>query len=179
MTIPDQSELYRPVDMGALLDSGRNVDITASVEECAAIATRLGLVALRDFRVRGRLDVVKRGRVTSFDARLTAVVTQTCIVTLEPVEAVIDDVIEVRLLSQSETKAQQELDIDIDEDDFEITETGIVDVGDIAVQYLALALDPYPRSPGAGEVVLPKEGADDESTTANPFEVLKKLKDKA
>ena len=173
------SELHRPVDLGGLLDSGRVVDITASADECAAIARRLGLVALRDFRAVGRLDVVRRGRVTSFDARLRATVTQTCIVTLEPVEAVIDETIEVRLLSQSETRAQQELDIDIEEDDIEITETGIVDVGDIAVQYLALALDPYPRSPGAAEVVLPVEGGDEETTPANPFDVLKKLKDKA
>ena len=173
------SELHRPIDLGGLLDSGRVVDITASADECAAIARRLGLVALRDFRAVGRLDVVRRGRVTSFDARLRATVTQTCIVTLEPVEAVIDETIEVRLLSQSETRAQQELDIDIEEDDIEITETGIVDVGDIAVQYLALALDPYPRSPGAAEVVLPVEGGDEETTPANPFDVLKKLKDKA
>jgi uncharacterized metal-binding protein YceD (DUF177 family) len=179
MSTPETSELHRPVDMGTLLDSGRVVDITASPQECAAIARRLDLIALRDFRVVGRLDVVRRGRITSFDARLTAVVTQTCIVTLDPVQASIDEVIEVRLLSQSETRAQQELDIDIDEDDIEITETGIVDVGDIAVQYLALALDPYPRSPGAAEVVLPVEGADDETTPANPFDVLKKLKDKA
>jgi uncharacterized metal-binding protein YceD (DUF177 family) len=179
MTMSEKGELHRPVDMGGLLDSGRIVDITASADECAAIARRLGLVALRDFHVAGRLDVVTRGRVSSFDARLKAVVTQTCIVTLDPVEAVIDEVIEVRLLSQSETRAQQELDIDIEEDDIEITETGIVDLGDIAVQYLALALDPYPRSAGAAEVVLPVEGGDDDRAPANPFDVLKKLKDKA
>jgi uncharacterized metal-binding protein YceD (DUF177 family) len=144
------SELHRPFEIAAIPDAGRAVDIAATPEECAAIAERLGLVALRDFRVKGRLGVRRRGRGASFEAHLTATVTQSCIVTLEPVEAAIDEEIAVRLLSEDEAQVQEELDIDAEEDDIEIVEGGVVDVGDLCVQYLALALDPYPRRPDAG-----------------------------
>ena len=171
-------ELSRPFDIVALPEGGRAVEITASEAERAAIARRLGLLGLGAFGVAGRLDPLRRGHSAVFGGRLTARVTQECIVSGDPVEAEIDEELYIRLLTEAEADARTELDIEADEDDLEIAEAGMVDLGDIGVQYLALALDPYPRAPGAGDVVLPEEESGEESKRENPFAVLKKLKDK-
>ncbi len=172
------AELTRPFDIVSLPDGGRAIEIAPSDDERAAIAARLGLLGLAAFSVKGRLDRLRRGHSAVFEGRLTALVTQECIVSGDPVDAAIDEELSVRLLTEDEAEARTELDIEADEDDIEVAAAGIIDLGDICVQYLALALDPYPRAPGAADVVLPQEGADDVSTAENPFAVLKKLKDK-
>jgi uncharacterized metal-binding protein YceD (DUF177 family) len=178
MTAREAGELHRPFDIVALPEGGRAIEITAGDAEREAIARRLGLLALAGFTVRGRLDPLRRGHSAVFGGRMIAKVTQECIVSGDPVEAEIDEEIHVRLLTEHEAEARDELEIEADEDDIEVAEEGIVDLGDICVQYLALALDPYPRSPAAANVVLPEEDAGDDSTETNPFAVLKKLKDK-
>lgn len=172
------SEMQRIIDIGALTDSGRAVDFVASPEECAAVAKRLGLMAVRDLRVLGRLDPIRKGRATRFTARMTAGVIQSCVVSLDPVDAVIDEDLQIRLVTEEPQQSSAELDLEPDEEDIEVVNEGLVDVGDICVQYLALALDPYPRRADLAdtEVPLPEEPAEDVS---NPFAVLKKLKDKA
>ncbi len=172
-------ELHRPFDIVALPESGRAIDIAPNAEEREAIAARLGLVALHDMRLHGQLRPLRRGFSAMLQGRLTASVTQSCIVTLDPVDAAVDEEIEVRLLTEAEADARSEVEIEADEDDVEIAEGGVVDVGDVAVQYLALSLDPYPRSPGAAEMPLPETADEEESSSPNPFAVLKKLKDNA
>lgn len=171
-------EFTRPFDIVSLPEGGRAIEIAPSDDERAAIAARLGLLGLAAFSVKGRLDPLRRGHSAVFGGRLTATVTQECIVSGDPVEALIGEELSVRLLTEDEAEARTELDIEADEDDIEVADAGIVDLGDICVQYLALALDPYPRAPGAADIVLPQEGANDESPAENPFAVLKKLKDK-
>jgi hypothetical protein len=61
-------------------------------------------------------------------------------------------------------------DGDDDPDDIE-TEAGIADLGEALAQQLSLALDPYPRTPGAE---LPDEYRADGAS--GPFAVLRKLR---
>jgi uncharacterized metal-binding protein YceD (DUF177 family) len=178
MTTQIPVELHRPFDIVSLPDGGRGIEITASQTERDAIARRLGLLGLGDFTVRGRLDPLRRGRSAVFDARMTASVTQECIVSGDPVEAAIDEEIHVRLMTEDEAEARAELDLDVDEEDVEVAAAGIVDLGDICVQYLTVALDPYPRAPGAVAPAMPEEDDADDNIVPNPFAVLKKLKDK-
>jgi hypothetical protein len=70
----------------------------------------------------------------------------------------------------------EEFDIDridaMDEwDDVELVDDGAIDIGELAVQYLSLSLDPYPRKPDAS---WPATGA--EAEPASPFAVLRGLK---
>ncbi len=109
---------------------------------------------------------------------MTAAVTQRCVVSLEPVDADIDETLQIRLVTEEQEQTSAELDLHPDEEDVEVVDAGLIDLGDICVQYLALALDPYPRRADLSdtEVPLPEEISEDVS---NPFAVLKKLKDKA
>jgi uncharacterized metal-binding protein YceD (DUF177 family) len=65
------------------------------------------------------------------------------------------------------------------EDPPEVAVGGRIDLGEIAVVHLALALDPYPRAPGAAFDakawgVEPEK--DEKPTTVSPFAALAKLK---
>jgi uncharacterized metal-binding protein YceD (DUF177 family) len=171
-------ELSRPLDVAALPDAGKTVEFAAGDAERAAVARRLGLLGLADLRVSGRVDVLRRGRSALLTGTLHAAVTQSCVVSLDPVEAVIEEPLRVRLLDAAEAAREAE-EPDPDEDDVEILEDGAIDLGELAVQYLALALDPYPRRPDLADAGPSAEPETGENVVPGPFAVLKKLKDNA
>ncbi len=167
-----------------LRDDGKTrVEIQASGEECAALAEAYGLAAVASLS--GTLFLAKRGPVVRVTGTLVAQVTQTCVVTLEPFEAKIDDKIERDYapeayvlaaweeLSRLEAAGSQEPIAD-PPDPF--LEGGKIDLGALLAESLALALDPYPKKPGV-EFASPEDpaaGADE-----SPFAVLARLKGQA
>ena len=97
-----------------------------------------------------------------------AQVTQLCVVTLEPFEAGIEEQVELRFVPAAKIEEEEELPPESLEGPDEIPyENDVIDLGEALAEQLALALDPYPRKPGA---VLPDEASDDD---ANPFAALK------
>ncbi|RVB12818.1 DUF177 domain-containing protein, partial [Mesorhizobium sp. M7A.F.Ca.CA.004.05.1.1] len=88
--------------------------------------------------------------------RVEADITQACIVTLEPVEAHIDEPVEALLLPEDSKLGRQGFDgggeilLDAEGPDSPETFSGdTIDVGALAEQYFGLAIDPYPRKQGA------------------------------
>ena len=97
------------------------------------------------------------------EGRLAARVVQDCVVTDEPFEHEVSE----RFAVQCVPEGQESDDDDPDSVD-QVTYAGtVIDLGELAAEQLALALDPYPRSPGA---VLPASGDE----VANPFAALLK-----
>ena len=64
----------------------------------------------------------------------------------------------------------EEIIITLDDESPDLIENGQIDLGQYAVEQLALRLDPFPRKPGA-EFVQPPEPAE-----ISPFAVLKQLR---
>ena len=95
--------------------------------------------------------------------RLEAEVTQTCVVTLEPVEQRVAEEIALRLLPPG----REAQDGPEEMDEIEAAPDGTVDLGEAVAEQLSLALDPYPRAPGA---VLPELGEGDGDGAAAPAE---------
>ena len=88
--------------------------------------------------------------------RVEADITQACIVTLDPVEAHIDEAVEALFLPEDSKLGRQgfegggEILLDADGPDSPETFSGdTIDVGALAEQFFGLAIDPYPRKPGA------------------------------
>ena len=88
--------------------------------------------------------------------RVEADITQACIVTLDPVAAHIDEPVEALLLPEDSKLGRQgfegggEILLDADGPDSPETFSGdTIDVGALAEQFFALAIDPYPRKSGA------------------------------
>ncbi len=140
-------------------------EIAPEAEGRAAVAEELGIPGVRKLRFSGRL-VPEGRRDWRLEAELGATVVQDCVVTLEPVPQRVEEEVALRLLPPG-----QEPRDDPDEAADEIaTERGVADLGEAVAEQLALALDPYPRVPGA---TLPAEASE---AAEHPMASLAKLR---
>ncbi len=143
-------------------------------DDLAAFAAWIGVDAMSaldlDIHVRPY-----RGDGLAVEGKVTATVTQTCVVTLEPVENVIAEEVEVTFRPEDKLKAhlvhdeEDGLSIDASVADDPLLGNGI-DAAAIAAEFLALGVDPYPRKPDAA-FEPPEDGAE-----ISPFAGLSKLK---
>ena len=101
--------------------------------------------------------------------RVRASLAQTCGITLEPLPLEVDAPFTLNLAEAVEEESD-EIVITMDDESPDLIENGQVDLGQYAVEQLALRLDPFPRKPGA-EFVQPPEPAE-----ISPFAVLKQLR---
>ena len=181
--------MVRPIDeeLGSLsipvpiheIGDGRVVSFSASEEERAGLAKRFGLRELPELKVDGRLTSRADGAVL-FKGDIRARVVQTCVVTLDPVENAIDEPLRLRFVPEDRiAEPAHEVLVEADEEEEIEPMTGdIVDLGPAVAEQFGVALEPYPRKPGAqlpsGSALKtgsPAEG----SRRDSPFAVLKNL----
>jgi uncharacterized metal-binding protein YceD (DUF177 family) len=170
----------RPILVDDIREDGKSViEVEASAAERAALAEAYHLVGLSSLKA--RLNLAKRGPVIRITGSLKAHLTQTCVVTMEPFESDVEDQIELEFappayvteawerLAQLEASGSNE---DLPEPPDQIVD-GKIDLGALTSEALALALDPYPKKPGAAF-----EGPADAapSPEESPFAVLARLK---
>lgn len=132
------------------------------------IAKVLDLIELPQFTAEVALAPAMTGWRLS--GRVAARAVQRCGVTLEALPVDIDQAFAVDL-AEPDPRAPVEVVVTLDEDGPDTVENGVVDLGIYAVEHLALALDPFPRKPGA--VFEPPEPTREDS----PFAVLKRFRD--
>ena len=160
-------ELSRPWKADTPLAGEVVVDVAAETKECAAVAERLGVPAVAELDCRFRLARVpaEAGRIVA-QGRLRARLTRECVVSLDEFQERIDEEFRVRFVPEG-----TESDDDDPETDDEIPYAGsTIDLGEAAVEQLALAMSPYPRKPGA------ELGDDAGPQAASPFAALGQLK---
>ena len=132
------------------------------------IAAALDLASLDSFVV--DVTLATNGQTGwKLSGRVAADAVQSCGLTLEPLPVHIDAPFSV-FLTEVQTSESDEIDITMDDDTPDLIEEGQVDLGQYAVEQLALRLDPFPRKPGA-EFVQPEEPVE-----ISPFAVLKQLR---
>jgi uncharacterized metal-binding protein YceD (DUF177 family) len=132
-------------------------DHQAGPEDRKALAAELGLLALRHLRLTGEITPTGRDELV-LTARLQADADQSCIVTLAPVRARIDETVRRRFVAGLQTPDSDE--VEIPQDDSLEPMPEVIDLADIAAEALALALPEYPRAPGAafGSAVVAPDG---------------------
>jgi Large ribosomal RNA subunit accumulation protein YceD len=162
-----------PVALDEIPETGLHREIEATAEIRAALAA---LAGVRDLpALSASFDLVRRGEGVHVSGRVQARVGQTCVVTLEPIENSIDEVIDVRFTPGAEVDAAAAHGAHVvDEDDDEPPEPlldGKVDLGALATEFLLLGIDPYPRKPGAEFAPVKEANAGD-----HPFAGLDILK---
>lgn len=143
-------EFSRPVAVATLRQGGETMTLTATPLEEAALARRLGVEAVRGLAA--ELTVKPRGRgLVSVRGRVRATLGRLCVVSLEPLEEAIDERLSVvfRPAGEAQGEAAAEVALDPEAVDEELYEGGEIDLGELVAQTLALALDPWPRAPGA------------------------------
>jgi len=151
-------------------------EIVANAAERARLAERFGLLALD--RLTATLGLKRgRGGVIEVRGRFEADVVQACVVTLEPVRARLDERFSVAFGTGGAAAGEVVIGLGEEDPPEELTE-GRIDLGETVAQQLAVALDPYPHAPGAGEVSGASAEAGDPRAekAANPFAALAQLR---
>lgn len=174
-------EFSRPVAIEGLAhDKPSTLHIEATEAECAALAKRFDLQSLSGFTADITILRVSEGKITRVQGVLEAEVVQTCVVSLQGVPAEIKSAFDTYFTEDGKEGFDEEsaADLDLEEgdaNDLMIT-NGHLDLGELAAQYLALELDPYPRAPGVSLAAQMHETGS--TKKASPFQILQKLKTK-
>ncbi|MDD2876482.1 MAG: DUF177 domain-containing protein [Acidiphilium sp.] len=149
MTDKPAALLSHKLDLARLGDAPPDVSVIASTESCIAIAAAFGLPAIGALSGIFRLRRGRDGRMMT-QTDMSARITQICVVTLESFEQRVAERATLVLLTEKDAADTSGDDlIDPDAPDEIVADGTIVDFGAILVEQLALAIDPYPRKPGA------------------------------
>lgn len=164
-------EFSRPQRLDTIGDREQSVTIEADAGERAALAARFGLIAVDALSAalavrREAAGVVVRGQVRGH-------VRQACVVTDVPIESEIDEPLALRFIDDTPGQVE-EVELDADELNTVPIEGGAIDLGEAVAETMALALDPFPRAPGA-EATLREAGVltEEEARPTNAFAALK------
>jgi uncharacterized metal-binding protein YceD (DUF177 family) len=160
-----------PVAVGDIPETGLALTLAADERARGSVAKLADLRALP--RLEAKFELARHGRDgLHVVGTLSATVGLTCVVTLDPIENEIEESIDLIFApgagSIAEVRGGME---DVALDAPEPLTGGVVDLGAIATESLVLAIDPYPRKPGAVLEVPPV--ADDSN---HPFAALAGLK---
>jgi len=155
-------EFSRKLAIERIGPAGYDLTVEANVQELAGLAERLRLPAVNALTCRFRLRPTQNDSFVAggwFDA----VVTQTCVVSLDDFQALVSEHFVIRLVPAG----SENDDIDPESIDEVPYSDGVIDLGEAAAEQLALALDPWPRKPDAS---LPTAETDE---PASPFAILR------
>ena len=172
MTAPEFSRTVRVDTLGEI---PRELSIEAEETERAALARRFGLPAIAGLSA--ALALTRTGVEVTARGRIKAEVTQSCVATAEPVEATVDEPFEIVFRPPPDASAPDE-EVELGESEMDVVfyDGASIDVGEAVAETLALSLNPYPRLPGAEEI-LRQAGVKSEEE-AGPFGALAALRDK-
>jgi uncharacterized metal-binding protein YceD (DUF177 family) len=171
-----QESFSRIIRVETLPKDGETVTIEATPAERQALAEFLKVPSIEALSATLTIWKAARG-----GARVTGMVqgelTQSCVVTLEPFPAAVEEEVDVRFAPRDESatarrpRDEPETVSMTEEDEPDPIVDGKIDIGALAAEFFALGLDPYPRKPGvAFEQPAAPEGE------ATPFAALKDRK---
>jgi Large ribosomal RNA subunit accumulation protein YceD len=161
------------------INDGASGEIVATRAEMDAIAGLLDLLRLEGLTFDYRFTHGGSGRLR-LTGRLQADVTQTCVVSLDPIDARIDVPLEVQfwpeaLLATAESSTDVPGSVVV-LDGPEPIVCGRIDLGAVAYETLATALDPYPKREGVSFDWSQGEPDQAQEAQSGPFAALAALK---
>jgi uncharacterized metal-binding protein YceD (DUF177 family) len=162
----------------------RHVVLEPSAAECARIAKTYevdgveGLTADLVLKPWHKAGLRVKGTIS---ARLH----RTCVVTLEPfVQELSDDIdrtfepVSSRPRRPRDINEDGEIEIDLETlDPPDVMIDGVLDLGGVVCEQLALNIDPFPRKPGAEFETMAVDEEDADEPAPSPFAALAKLKE--
>ncbi|HEY7670338.1 MAG TPA: YceD family protein [Hyphomicrobium sp.] len=152
-------------------EAGLEVTRAATSAERAAVAQALGILACDALSADYRVRPLGEGRYR-MTGKLSAQVTQECVVTLEPVAETIAEELDVAFWPADSLPPSTDAEVEVlTAAEIEPIEHGQIEAGRVLFEILSASLDPYPRKPGARF-----EWEDASPGAAGPFAGLKKLR---
>jgi uncharacterized metal-binding protein YceD (DUF177 family) len=146
--------------------------ITATIDQCALLAERFGLIAIA--RLEADIDLRQDNTAPIAKGQVSAEVTQACVATGVPVPQTVSAPMTIRFVDLTSATVD---DIEIDTADHDDMEhDGVaVDLGEAAAQTLMLSLDPYPRSSSAAKALRSAGVIGEDQVVSGAFAALKGL----
>jgi uncharacterized metal-binding protein YceD (DUF177 family) len=169
--------LSRVINVHKLPQTGERVVFKPDEAVRMALAADVGLVALDALRAEV-VVVAKAGSIVHVTGNLSGRIRQNCTVTLEEFASDINEDIDVRFAPPDRIEPIVAAEIERglhDEDPPEPLEGDTIDVGALVMETLMLALDPWPRKPGAAFA----DHIEDDGKATHPFAGLAALKPKS
>jgi uncharacterized metal-binding protein YceD (DUF177 family) len=163
----------------AVPERGGALTYVATEAERTRVAHALALESLSALTFAGRIDRLAGGRYR-VTGRVKAVLEQSCVVTLEPLPARLDEDLDVEFKPLNTQTSLDDVQIELDEaSDVEPITNGRLETGRVVYETLSAGLNPYPRKAGEAfdDMIAAPKGAD--TSKENPFAVLAKLKPKS
>jgi len=171
-------EISLLVDLRAVAKGQKAPRFSATPKQCQAVARRVDVLEVGDFKA--SFAVYKKpGGVYLVEGHIIANLVQACVRTLKPVPGLIDEKFQVSFMREP-AFAERDLEEDQGEiEDIEIFGDEPVNLGELAIQYLSLAINPFPAgeiAPGdpGGRVAFHSEESFREKSS--PFAALKKIR---
>jgi hypothetical protein len=165
-----------PFDLLSVQKGGREENLTVPEAACGAIAEAYNVDGIEDFTARFRLTRLAKDEY-ALVGHFSAVVLQTCILTLKPMRTLTEQDFERRydiVPSRTAKKPDSAAIVELDSEDRETLQGTSLDLAVPLLEELSLSIDPYPKIEGARF-----EGDFGESSSEeSPFAVLRLLKDK-
>ena len=164
----------RMVKLDAVGAMGLEYSFIAEPGECAALATRYEILAVAGLRATA--DLERTGAGARARVHFIADVVQSCVITLEPVEARIDQRFEVKFMPQDGAKSVENsgaAEQSVLVGDIAPIRDGVFDLGAVVAEYFSLAIDPYPRKSGIEFIAADyNDGETVDSDERRPFSAL-------
>ncbi len=181
------------VKIEELGNNPKTFNFKADEQQRIDMARRFGIVSVESAQASVTLQPIGGGSIHAIGS-VSADVTQSCVVSLMPVQTHAEDEFEgwfgdknkalsfAKAKSDREAKkGQTEIEILEESVDPEPIINGKIDIGELATQYLSLALEPFPKIEGVAYEFGPPEsekGEEGASLRKSPFEALKDWKEK-
>ena len=150
-------EFSRIIDTAKVERAPKTFRFQATEVECKRLAERLGIPAVESLDTEIVVRRAADGRSYKLHGSLSATVVQECVVTLEPVALPVQAEFDMVFAPPGRSSIAATVEDDggevwigaLGEDPPEPLLQGRIEAGELVVEELALALDPYPRAPGA------------------------------
>lgn len=141
------TEFSRVIDKRSITEAP--VELTATPEECAALAKRFAIVSIG--RLEASVSLSEEGEAVIAKGSLAADIVQSCAISGDDLPATISEHFELRFVPESEWADLDAEEVELDEDDLDALayDGSTFDLGEAVAQSLALAIDPYATGPDA------------------------------
>jgi uncharacterized metal-binding protein YceD (DUF177 family) len=177
MTTTEISHPLRICDMPKSKNTA--FDVRFSNDEMAQVATILSAITVKKMRITGKISP-SGAKDWVLTAIAGATVTQTCVVTLVPVQTRVDNPITLTYSTDYQVEGIESVtEMTTDENIEPLTDE--IDLTEVAIEAIAIALPTYPKSPGAHmetSVFAAKDVTPMTDADTKPFASLASLKDK-
>jgi len=160
-----------PIAVTDLPPDGVELTLAPNKEIRAELAQLASVLAVPELAAKLKVSPDGHGGA-EVEGRLEAAVRQICVVSLDPFDNRVSEPIAIHFAPASAARpAGGTIDVGLENPPDPLID-GAIDLAAVVAEYLTLAIDPYPRKPGA----VFKPPKPDRDKGESPFAALKKLK---